>query len=172
MIPANTQEPVLIFDFGAEAIGISIIENHNIRFTYTLPHGSNNLTRVISQKLKINLNQAELFKRNIGFLKNNKSPNIHQIIEPVLHDVIQEVKHAIDFYEKRSQPHKNITLILACGGGSLLPGLTAYISEQTKKTANLGNTLINLQSKSYRNFPINHALRFTTAIGLALRERY
>ena len=143
----------------------------SIKFSYTIPHGGNTLTKSIAATLKITNEEAEKLKRTIGF-KKDEHPEVIQAMEPVMKDILEEINNAIKFYESRSKPPRKIAEIRICGGGALTPNIAHHLAETSGKKTNIANPFINVVEKSWRRLPKEHILRFTTAVGLALRERY
>jgi type IV pilus assembly protein PilM len=171
IIHKNENQTILILDIGAEATGISIYDMESIRFTFTIPHGGNTLTNNIANTLKIPVDKAEKFKREIGLKKDDNS-EVFAAMGQIMDDIIEEIKNAIKFYESRTKPARKIAEIRICGGGALTPNIAEYVKEKVEKPVNIANPLINLKQNSGKNIPSQDVLRLTTAIGLALREKY
>ncbi|HLC38948.1 MAG TPA: type IV pilus assembly protein PilM [Patescibacteria group bacterium] len=165
------QGTFLILDIGAAAIGISIYDVDSIKFTYTVPHGGNTLTKSLANSLKITDVEAEKLKRETGFKKDPKL-NLIAAMSPVINDVIEEINNAIKFYETRTKPARKISEIRLCGGGALTPEIATYLTETTGKKTNIANPFVNIASRTWRKMPQEQILRLTTAAGLALRDQY
>jgi len=166
--------PVLIVDIGAEATGISVFDQGNLKFTYTLPHGGHTFTKAIANFLKKDFKEAEKIKRECGISSKCKYGDLSKALGPILADILEEISNAIKFYEKRANPTRKIENIRLCGGGANTKGLSEYIYKnmENKIKVVIANPFINLNQRSVRKFPVQEVLRFTTAVGLALREKY
>lgn len=171
--PTET-EPTLIVDIGAEATGISVVDQGTIKFTYTIPHGGLSFTKVIANQLNKKINEAEKIKRECGLSPKCKHGDFSKALKPVLSDILEEMSNAMKFYENRSKPIRKITNIKLCGGGANTRGLSQYLYQnlERKIKISIGNPFVNLNQRSVRKFPTQDILRFTTAIGLALRPTY
>ena len=66
LIHPNETEPILIVDIGAEATGISVFDERNLKFTCTIPHGGFTFTKAIANFLNVDFNEAEKIKREAG----------------------------------------------------------------------------------------------------------
>ncbi len=171
IIRKDEKETIIILDIGAEATGISISDFGIIKFSYTIPHGGNTQTKSIAATLKITNEEAEKLKRKIGF-KKDEQPELIKAMQPVMNDILEEMNNAIKFYESRTKPPRKIAKIRICGGGALTPNIAPYVAEACGKKTNIANPFINVVERSWRKLPKENILRFTTAVGLALRERY
>lgn len=171
IIKKGEENTIIILDIGAEATGISIFDLGSIKFSYTIPHGGNTLTKSIAATLKMTNEEAEKLKRKIGF-KKDEQPEVIQAMEPVMKDILEEIGNAIKFYESRTKPPRKIAEIRICGGAALTPNIAPYIAEASGKKTNIANPFINVVERSWRRLPKENILRFTTAVGLALREGY
>ena len=174
LILPGENEPTLIVDIGAEAAGISVFDQGTLKFTYTIAHGGYTFTKAIGNFLKINFDKAEKIKRSAGISPKSQYGDLSQALEPILADILEEISNAIKFYEKRSQPTRRITNLRLCGGGANTKGLAEFIYKNMPQKIKvvIGNPLVNLNQRSARRLPPQEILHFTTAIGLALREKY
>jgi len=171
IIKKNDVQTILILDIGAEATSISIVDFGSIKFTYTIPHGGNTLTKSISDSLKIPLDKAEKLKRESGF-RTDDHPETIKAMELVMNDILEEVNNAIKFYESRTKPARKILEVRTCGGAALTPEIASYVAEATGIKTNIANPLINISGINWKKIAKEEIFRLTTAVGLALRERY
>lgn len=169
----NETDPAVIVDIGAEATGISVFDQGNLKFTYTLPHGGHTFTKAIGNFLSKDFEEAEKIKRECGIAKCRYG-DLSKALEPILTDIIEEIGNAVNFYEKRAKPQRKIQNLRFCGGGANTKGLPEYIQKNLENQIKvaIGNPFTNLNQRSIRKFPPQEILRFTTATGLALREKY
>lgn len=174
LIAPYEQDPSLILDIGAEATGISVFDQNTIKFTYTIPHGGFTFTKTIANALKVDNEKAEQIKRQCGISSKCKYGDFSKALQPILTDIIEEISNAISFYEKRSENPRKIMSIRLCGGGANTRGLSEYLYQNMpeKIKVYIGNPFVNLNQRSVRKFEPSEILRFTSAIGLALREKY
>lgn len=117
---------VLIADIGTRTTVLTIFDEELIRLSAIVPIAGNYLTRVISEKLKISLEKAEELKRSCGLNPKKRGGKIMLILQGVLQDILNEIKTSISFYEEKSG--RKIKKILLCGGSSLIPELSSYLS--------------------------------------------
>jgi len=155
-----TKEPTLIVDIGKNRTSLAIFFKNSLQFTFSFSFSSEQITEKIKSVSKVTSEKAEEIKKDEG-LSN-------EIIKDFIEILLKEIKKHTDFYETHSSNKKPISKIILCGGGSELKGIHDYIQNALKINTEIGNPLINL---GFIPEEIkNKALRFTTAIGLALRN--
>ncbi|NQU82753.1 MAG: type IV pilus assembly protein PilM [Parcubacteria group bacterium] len=169
-------KPLLIIDFGACRTSFIIFSGHNVTFSSTIPVSSNELTRVIAEKLNIKPKEAEDLKKSEGLEGDKK---VFNAMTPVLTDLTQQIKNHLDYYKSHipsSQGLNNldnkVDRILLCGGGANLKGLANFLTSTFKIKVVLSNPLTNLKKTNLKTTPIldkEKSLCYATALGLALR---
>lgn len=186
-----TTSPVLLIDIGATRTSFIIFSGHALRFTSSIPVSSGNFTEIISKALGIDLAEAEKLKIKYGLEekiqikikgekieKEREKGKIFEALVPALVDLVQQIKRCLIYYQTHaSHEHlppdgKGVSKILLCGGGANLKGLTDFLSLQLKIPTELGNPWINIlpeSQKEVRELPFEESLKYTTALGLALR---
>ncbi|MFH1749586.1 MAG: type IV pilus assembly protein PilM [bacterium] len=163
-------EPILIVDIGAEGCGLTLFDNKIIRFTTSLPQGGNIFTKSISTKLGISEQEAESLKRKYGITEQNQ--NVAQAIQSDIHEIVEEINRAISYYEARTGKNKRVSKIRLCGGAAQTPGIVEFMQKTTKKQVEIGNLLVNTTPNSKNIFTESSVMRYSSAIGLALRQGY
>ncbi|MFH1401473.1 MAG: type IV pilus assembly protein PilM [Parcubacteria group bacterium] len=182
--------PLLLIDLGATRTSFIIFSGRSLQFTSFIPISSQNFTEAISKNLKINLEEAEKFKKKYGLedvtgLKMyngikaiGEKEEIFESLVPSLTDLIEQIKKYSNYYKTHS-PHehlspdsKGIKKILLSGGGANLKGLANFLSSELRIPVEMANPWVNILSKDKREvpqLPFEDSLSFTTALGLALR---
>lgn len=163
----TSEKPVIVIDFGKTSTVFIIFAGHSIQFTCSIPVSADQITQAISTSMAITPTKAEQVKEKFNLVSNRtdeKSQKIIGAINPVLEELVVQIKKYINFYQGHaSHQHVassyNIEKIMLCGGGSNLKGLTQFLSEKLAIPVELGNF-----------WAIDKgSLSFTTALGLALR---
>ncbi len=186
-----TTSPVLLIDLGATRTSFIVFAGHSLRFTSSIPVSSQGFTEIISKTLKVSLAEAEKLKIKHGLeekikleIKDQKSEKrvergrIFEALVPPLVDLIQQIKRHLEYYRTHaSHEHlppngKEVEKIYLCGGGANLKGLPELLTLELKVPVELGNPWINILPESLNEasgLPFEESLRYTTALGLALR---
>ena len=98
---------------------------------------------------------------------------------PVVSAIKDEIERRINFWleykeegELSSAKPKTLNQIILCGGQSTLPGFAEYLEIYLKRPVVLGNpwSKVFAPGEVIYLLNFNEALRFSTAIGLALRN--
>jgi len=170
-------EPLLLIDFGATRASFIIFSGHSLRFTTSLPISSNKFTEAIANKFKTNIKKAEELKKECG-IEGKRSREIFDILKPDLIDLVSKIKTCLSYYQTHSHHEhlplngKGVNKIILCGGASNLKGLDGFLSKEFQLQAVLGNPWSNILPhplKEVPELPYRESLRYTTALGLALR---
>jgi len=172
--------PLLLIDFGATRTSFIVFSGYSLRFTSSIPVSSQSFTEAISKILKIDIKEAEKLKMKYGLGTEDKKEGkeIFEAITPPLTDLIEQIQKHLSFYQTHARHEhlppdgKGVKGILLCGGGANLKGLTDFLSSELKIPVSLGNPWINILPKPLKEvpeLPYRESLRYTTALGLALR---
>jgi type IV pilus assembly protein PilM len=170
MITANkvyTGEARAILDIGATQSTITIFDHDHIQFNSSLSYSGEALTTSIAQKLSTSYDEAEMKKKAYGleYTKNKSWPILAELTD----QLVGQIEKTLDFYYSHFPNTNKITHITMCGGGSALKNLDKILSLKLKIPAKPGNVWKNLFSPKTINISNKKSLRFTKAIGLALR---
>lgn len=165
----NNKETLILVDIGAETSGISIIEEGMIKITGTLKSGGNNITRSLSQELKIDIEEAEKIKKNNG-LELGKQDMKNTVIINNLRPIIEEISEMIKYYQTRLKKDDKIEQIKLCGGSSRILNLDKFIEKELNIPTTLANPYTFIKNKPTELIPASEIMKYTTAIGLAMRD--
>ncbi len=191
------KKPVLIIDIGADRTNFIIFSGQTINFTSSIPISSELFTEKISKNLKIPFPKAEKLKKRYGLtgikkiklmaIKKNgiefqkrvsRGKEIFEALIPLLTDLTEQIKIHLDYYLSRGlhkdllPEYQGIEKVLLSGGGANLKGLVEFLEEQLKMPVKMANPWINILPPALKETPelsFETSLRYTTAIGLALR---
>jgi type IV pilus assembly protein PilM len=177
--------PLFLIDIGIDKTSFIIFSGRSLRFTSSISISSDTFTEAIAKNLKIDKEEAE--KMKLKYVLENKSLKNKKIFEsltPILTDLSEQIEKCLFFYKTHgSHEHLNVESqgvekIILCGGGANINGLPVFLSEKLGCPVELGNPWINILSKTQKESSLisyKNSLKYTTAIGLALRgfkEKY
>src|SRR3989344_1337826 len=180
LIKDKTSEfPIAVIDIGENTAEFIVFCGHSIRFTYSIPISSGQLTSAISEDLKISSEKAEEIKIKYGisdFKKKAPATAVKALKaeEKVLDDLVGQIKKYVYFYQEHAS-HEHlftpsvIKKIILCGGGATLKGLPAFLTEKLSVQAEIGNPFINIPMTKRDKTDPNDFLSFAAALGLALK---
>ncbi len=166
------QGPLLLIDLGVSRTSFIIFNNGSLRFTSSVSAFSDNFTESIARSLGKSLEEAEKLKLKYGIQKKKKweeveGEKVFEAIKPVLSELKEQAKKHIRYGQSLSG-NKNIGKIILCGGGANLKGLADFLSLEMKLPVEVGNPWKNV-GPNPSELPLQESLKYTTAIGLALR---
>lgn len=126
-IGSNSDEATFIIDFGSESSDISIFDKHML-VTGTVQGGGEIFTRNIKNKLGVSLEAAALIKTRYGLSVSKKQAEITHALEPVLLEIVKEIRRMLRYHEERYGSERPISQIITLGGGANIPGLSEYLT--------------------------------------------
>ncbi len=169
------EHPVIIIDMGATRTSFIIVAGGSLIFTKSVTVGGRDLETAIAKSLGVDIAAARRIKIEAGLNKNFRGGAVFSALQPILSTFVSELQEQFAFY--RSHPRQkhaeygDIAAIYLCGGDANLIGLEKYLATAIKKPVKLVEPFAKLALPPGTIPPIArpHALKYTTAIGLALR---
>lgn len=173
--------PLLLIDFGKSRTNLVIFSGYSLQFTSSLPIFSDMMSMAVAKSLRMNFNEAEELLMNYGlsfFFEEEKDrllqKKIFNAVNPVLNDLIDQIKKYLVYYETHTDDagckNRRVSKILLSGYGGNIKHLGEFISSSIKIPVEFGNPWVNILSDPLKpNMPLKESLRYTTALGLALR---
>ena len=160
--------PVMLLDFGASGVRMSVIEHGVVRKFRALNRGSRYLSSSIQKSLEIEFSEAEALKRDVGLDKTHAKVEVYNIINAGVNYIYSEMKNVIFDFEKEYK--KPLNKIILTGGGSLLKGF----KEDTESRYNITTVFADPFGKVISPDFLDEVLKkagpeFAVAIGLALQ---
>lgn len=166
-IDKHSRSAAVIIDFGALSSDISIFDK-DIIVSGTVEGGGVSFTELIRKLLKIPAEEAEIAKTRYGLNASKKQGEIKQALEPILQKVIKETKRMLRYYEDHYGSIKPIKQIVTLGGGSNMPGLSDYLTENLRLAVRHGDPWQFIDYKKLGAPPEAEKSMYTNALGLAL----
>jgi type IV pilus assembly protein PilM len=165
--------PVLIVDIGTRTSDFSVFNEKGLRISISFEVAGNSFTQVLSEKLKISFQEAEILKREIGLNPGPKQGKVFLILQKEIQAIIQQIREIGGYFWQKEG--RKIEKIILAGGSAMLPHLPEYLSDNLEKEVTVGDPWqkINidiLKKKEYfkKALQINPVL-YSTVVGSALR---
>ncbi len=160
-------KPVMIMDMGAASTKLYVVERGIIRSSHTINRGSQDITATISKSLGISAERAEVMKRQVGAMGDDK--NLTDLIALTLDYIFSETNNALLSFEKKH--NKTVSKMILVGGGSALKGLSEIAKNNLKTEVVLANPFSKISTPAFlENILKETGSEFAVAIGLALRK--
>ncbi|CAN5756931.1 type IV pilus assembly protein PilM [soil metagenome] len=172
--------PVLVLDIGASASKVYVVEHGVVAFSHNIPTGGQDVTRAIATANGMTVKQAEVSKKEHGFIKNTDGVNVattgsgavtydRKSIELVFSRIFEETKRVLTQYELGSQ--KSVAAIVLTGGGGVTKDLASYAKEFFAIDIQLADPFGKVEAPVFMR-PVLAEIgpEFAVAVGLALRK--
>jgi type IV pilus assembly protein PilM len=166
-------DSILIIDMGKTRTTFIFFFKNNIKLVSTVPFSSQELTKALSEEMKISLDEAEKIKCEEGLTGKEE---ISKILISLLIDFVKKTEELLEYYnfhqDENSHAIKPAEKILLCGGGANIKGIEDFLNAQFKIKVILGNPWNNILKTPLEQIPeisLEESLGYASALGLALR---
>jgi type IV pilus assembly protein PilM len=164
----------VIVDIGRNHTGIFWIQGGVVVRTASAPVGGMAITHNLQKSLNIDLEEAEKIKITQGLLRSEANQPAFEAMIPVVSAIRDEIaRHTSFWFGQDDNKEAKLEEVILTGGQSSLPGFAEYLSNHIDCPVNIGNPWAKVFPSHQAvggGLPFNQALRYVTAIGLALRN--
>lgn len=156
-----------LFQIGAQATHVSMLQDGQTIYEREQPFGGNQLTQDIVRAYGLTFEDADA-KKKTGDLPDGYE---QELLEPFLENAALEVTRAIQFFFT-STPYTNIDHIFLAGGCAVIPGLVEMVADRTKVSSAVVSPFKGMQlSSDIREKQLRlEAPAYLVACGLAMRR--
>lgn len=158
--------PTVIVDIGPASTDIAVFDK-SIRVTGGLPVGSNTFTLDIAKHLKVPLENAHQLKVLSGLNAGPRQQKILSALEPSLKKMLAETQKVMRYYTERIDAEKKIEQLLIVGGGSNVPGIGDYFTNDLVMPARVASPWQHLNFGNLQQPAKQFRPRYITVAGLA-----
>jgi type IV pilus assembly protein PilM len=121
----------LIVDIGPAGTDIAVLAGGAIRVSGGLSVGGNTFTLDIAKKLGVALENAHQLKVLNGLSAGPRQTKITSALQPSLQRILVEIRKVIRYYNERlSNDENKLEQVLVVGGGSNVPGIGDYFTNE------------------------------------------
>lgn len=165
----DVSNSVLVFDMGASAIKIYIVERGIIKESHSINKGSQDITLNIASALSVSIEHAEKLKRNFGNNTTEQDKKIEEIIDLTLSPIFGQTNATIVNYGRRFK--KIVSKMILVGGGCLLNGIRERAEEKMGIPVVIANPFSRTQTPAFLQEVLSQTgSAFAVSVGLALRK--
>jgi len=159
---------VMLLDFGASGVRMSVIEHGVVRKFRAVNRGSAYLTSSLQKSLELDFEQAEALKRDVGLNKTHANTEAYNIISTGANYIFSKIQNVIFDFEKEYK--KPISKIILTGGGSRLDRFREELESRYNINAVYSDPFSKAASPEFLEEVLQDAgPEFAVAIGLALQ---
>lgn len=159
--------PTVIVDMGAAVTDVAVLDS-TIKVTGGVAVGGNTLTLDLSSALKISLEQAHQLKVLNGLSSSQQQRKITKAVSPSLQKIMSEVRKVMRYYEERIPEARQLEQILIIGGGSNMPGIGDYFTENLMLPSRIASPWQLLNFEKLAQPARQFKPRYISVAGLAL----
>ncbi len=174
VIPRDTDDTVMLIDFGKTRTGVGISKRGTLLYTSTIDIGGGQLSQVLRKELG-DVAESELtrLKNTSGLIRGAKDSRIYDCLIPTISVVKDEIALRMQYWHSQAgnrSASRRIKKIIFCGGSANLKGLPEYMTDALGIPCTRGNVWENAFQTDIFVPPIekNYSFGYATAIGLAL----
>lgn len=163
----QSDEPTILIDLGSLSADITLYDQ-GLVVTGTVPCGGDSFTKLISEALNVNHQEAHIIKTKYGLGVSKKQKEIVVALKPLMDQMLKEIRRMIRYYEERSGTHKKVTQVVTMGGGANMPGLSDYMTNSLRLAVRMCDPWQHLEFTGLQ--PPNRVEKslYVTVAGLAL----
>lgn len=164
--------PIMMIDIGFDATMISVVMDAVPLINRSIDVGGHTITKQLAQSMHVELDQAEQFKRDFGFMhaqEGDSEDKVPNKMEFIASSIINEVNYVLNLYH--SQGHGQIEKVILSGGSAWIPNLTNFLSKELGVKVFIGDPWARVM------YPVDMkdvlrqvGPRLAVSVGLAMRE--
>lgn len=121
--------PTVVVDIGPAGSDIAILDG-SVRVTGAVGVGGNTFTLDIAKKLGVTLENAHQLKVLNGLSAGPRQDKLTAALEPSLKRIVNETKKVMRYYSERLESGRKLEQLLIVGGGSNVPGIGDYFTNE------------------------------------------
>lgn len=162
--------PTIIVDIGSASTDIAIIDRGHVRVTGGVAVGGNSFTLDIAKKLNVALENAHQLKVLNGLNAGPRQQKIKEALNPSLERILTETKKVIRYYNERISNDRKLEQLLVVGGGSNVPGIGEYFTDNLVIAARVAIPWQKLDFGKLQEPPKQFRARYITVGGIAILQ--
>lgn len=159
--------PTLIVDIGPAGTDIAVLDGGAIRVSGGLGIGGNTFTLDIAKKLGVPLENAHQLKVLNGLSAGPRQAKLTAALRPSLQRILTETRKVIRYYNERLGDNRKLEQVLVVGGGSNVPGIGDYFTNELVMPARIASPWQKLDFGKLPQPSRQFRPRYITVAGLA-----
>jgi type IV pilus assembly protein PilM len=159
--------PTLIVDIGPAGTDIAVLDGGAIRISGGLGIGGNTFTLDIAKRLGVPLENAHQLKVLNGLSAGPRQAKLTAALRPSLQRIVSETQKVIRYYNERLGDSRKLEQVLVVGGGSNVPGIGDYFTNELVMPARVASPWQKLDFGKLPQPSKQFRPRYITVAGLA-----
>ncbi len=162
---------VALIDIGAATTNVAITTQGVPQFVRIIPVGGSDVTKALAGRLGITKEQAEVGKRQLGFMPKALHPEHEEaaaIVRELTSELLNSLRNTLSFFVNAHQGQR-IDRIVLSGGGAAMTNLADALSELTRIPVITADPLSAFSiGRNASRSDRGHGMNMSIALGLAL----
>jgi len=166
----NDKKIQILLSFGHKTTDMMVLKQNAPLFTHSISIGALSLTKKLMNDLNLAPEQAEAYKRTYGLKKELIEGKVAEVLFPAIDEIIVQINKALIFLQQQGL-NRQADEVIICGGGSLLPGLSAYLASKLNLEVSVGDPFKNfIKDERFKKLVTSEVNpQWSTAVGLAIK---
>lgn len=163
---------IMILDIGSKKTNIIIVEKGIPFVSRSVNVGGNTVTSQIMSQMRIDEQESERIKRDLGLSSQEAGGEFPKILLPIMQSLMNEIRYAFQLYANMELAQiKKVEKIIITGGSAHLPRLPEYLSEALNMNVYRGDPWARVVYPSDLSRVLEEiGPKMSVAVGLAMRE--
>lgn len=166
---------VALVELGADTTSVIVVSDGIPQFVRVIPSGGRDITRSLSGKLDIPIDQAEMVKRYLGISRGAQTADDARavaVIQESVNEVLGSLRNTINYFVN-TRPDQPVNHIVIAGGGARMPGFREALAAHTQLPVTIGSAFQGVSiAKSISEQDVDlRGDAITVAFGLAVGSR-
>lgn len=162
--------PTVVVDVGPASTDVAILDSGFLRVTGGISVGGNTFTLDIAKKLGVSLENAHQLKVLNGLNAGARQAKLQAALEPSLSKIATEIRKVMRYYNERIDDDRKLEQVLIVGGGSNMPGIGEYFTNELVMPARVASPWQQLDFNKLPEPAKQFRPRYITVAGLASVE--
>lgn len=159
--------PTILIDLGSLSVDLTVFDN-NLIVNGTIPGGGDDFSTKLAEKLNVDKEEADNIKTKFGLGVSKYQSDIREALRPQLDSLAKEVRRVVRYYEEKTGGDTTIGQIITMGGGSNMPGLVDYLTDNLRIPTRLCNLWSKLETSHVEQPPESLKSLYVTVAGAAI----
>jgi type IV pilus assembly protein PilM len=159
--------PTMIVDIGPAGTDIAVLDGGVIRISGGLGIGGNTFTLDIAKRLGVPLENAHQLKVLNGLSTGPRQAKLTAALRPSLQRILSETRKVLRYYNERLGDNRKLEQVLVVGGGSNVPGIGDYFTNELVMPARVASPWQKLDFGKLPQPSKQFRPRYITVAGLA-----
>lgn len=132
---------VALVEIGADTTSVVVATDGVPQFVRIIPTGGEDITKVLSGRLEIPVDQAEAVKRHLGIGSGAKTLDDNRAIAvtyEAVNEILSSLRNTINYFVN-THAQSPVAAVVISGGGANLPGFADALSEFTHLPVLIGD---------------------------------